>query len=143
MITRINHSGIVVREMDRSVAFYRDALGMEDVDTRERNGGPIERLVGYTPCHLKAVDMAVGDGSVLELLQYVEPPPAGRATEERSALGASHVAFDVVDISGTYERLVRNGARKLNPPIEVADGKWVCYLQDPDGNWIELIEFTS
>ena len=143
MITRINHTGLVVREMDRSVAFYRDALGMEVVDTRERNGGAIEHLVGYSPCHLKAVDLAVGDGSVLELLQYVAPPPAERPTEERSALGASHVAFDVVDINGTYEKLLRNGARKLNPPIQVAPGKWVCYLQDPDGNWIELIEFTS
>ena len=143
MITRMNHSGLVVRDMDESIAFYRDGLGMEVVGTRERNGGPIEHLVGYHPCHLKAVDMAVGDGSVLELLQYVVPPPAQRPTEERSVVGASHVAFDVVDIQGTYDKLLRNGAKKLNPPIEGAPGKWVCYLQDPDGNWVELIEFTS
>ena len=46
-------------------------------------------------------------------------------------------------IQDVYERLLRHGARKLNPPIEGAPGKWVCYLQDPDGNWIELIELTT
>lgn len=143
MITRMNHSGLVVKDMDASIAFYRDGLGMKVVGTRERNGGPIEHLVGYHPCHLKAVDMAVGDGSVLELLQYFEPTPAERTTEERSVHGASHVAFDVKDIQDTYEKLLQNGAHELNPPIEGAPGKWVCYLQDPDGNWIELIEFTS
>jgi lactoylglutathione lyase len=143
MITRMNHSGLVVKDIDASIAFYSDALGMEVAGVRERDGGPIEHLVGYRPCHLKAVDMAVGDGSMLELLQYFAPSPADRPTEERSVLGGSHVAFDVVDIQDVYERLLRHGARKLNPPIEGAPGKWVCYLQDPDGNWIELIELTT
>ena len=31
----------------------------------------------------------------------------------------------------------------MNPPIEVAPGKKCCYIQDPDGNWIELIEFLG
>lgn len=143
MITRLNHSGLVVRDLDSAVAFYRDGLGMKVVDIRERNGGSIEHIVGYHPCHLKAVDMAVGDGSVLELIQYFVPSSTERTSEERSVLGASHIAFDVVGIHKMYEKILRKGGRKLNPPIEGSPGKWVCYLQDPDANWVELIEFTN
>ena len=143
MITGMNHSGLVVKDIDASIAFYRDGLGMEITGRRERTGGTIERLVGYSPCVLKGAVMAIGDGTKLELLQYLEPSPVERPTEERAVLGGSHVAFDVVNIQGVFQRLLSHGARKLNPPIESAPGRWVCYLQDPDGNWIELIEDTT
>jgi len=38
--------------------------------------------------------------------------------------------------------LIEQGGQSLNPPIEVTKGKTVCYLQDPFGNWIELIEMS-
>ncbi len=143
MIIRMNHSGLVVKDIDASISFYRDALGMEVTGRRDRNGGTIESLVGYSPCVLKAANLAIGDGTTLELLQYLEPPPAERPTEERAVLGGSHVAFDVEDIQGVFQRLLSHGARKLNPPVESAPGRWVCYLQDPDGNWVELIDAAA
>ena len=36
-----------------------------------------------------------------------------------------------------------NGAKKLNPPKELAPGRTACYLQDPDGNWLELLQLDS
>ena len=80
---------------------------------------------------------------VLELIKYVNPPPRERPTSERSVIGGSHLAFAVDDIQAAYKKLSAAGAKTLNAPVAVAPGRTVCYLQDPDGNWLELMELTE
>jgi catechol-2,3-dioxygenase len=77
------------------------------------------------------------------LIQYLNPPGTNRPSEQqydRSISGATHLAFIVDDIDAVYERLLAAGGRKLNPPEPTRPGVVQCYFQDPDGNWIELIE---
>jgi catechol 2,3-dioxygenase-like lactoylglutathione lyase family enzyme len=140
MITKMNHTGFVVKDLDRSVAFYRDIVGLKVVATRERQGGPISQIVGYENAHLKIAILGVEDGHLLELIQYVNPPNSSRLSRQRNGLGATHLAFNVDDIAKTYQQLISNGAKKLNPPTEIVPGRKGCYMQDPDGNWIELLE---
>ena len=143
MITRMNHTGFVVRDLERAIEFYRDVIGLALIKTIELDGGPIDEVVGYRNANLLIALLGVGDGHVLELIQYVRPPGSERPTDERNAAGATHLAFDVEDIEQTFQRLVDRGARKLNPPIEVRADLKCCYLQDPDGNWIELLEASA
>ena len=140
MITGMNHTGFVVKDLDRSTAFYRDVVGLQVVGSMERQGAPISHLIGYDDVHLKRRLLSAGDGHMLELIQYIHPPGADRPSDDRNTLGASHLAFDVDDIEATFRHLVGNGALKLNPPVELQPGRTACYLQDPDGNWIELIQ---
>ena len=141
MITALNHTGFVVADLDRSVKFYTDVVGLQVVATRERTGAPISQIVGYQDSHLKIVVLGTGqNGHFLELIQYVHPPSDERPTQERSVLGATHLALSVDDIQETFQGLISRGARKLNPPTSVSPGRTACYLQDPDGNWLELME---
>lgn len=140
MITGMNHTGFVVRDLERAVAFYRDVIGLKVVATRERQGKPISQVVGYDNAHLKIAILSAGDGHLLELIQYVNPPGAARPSSERSVIGASHLAFTVDNIEETFRNITERGGIKLNPPAEVAPGRKGCYLQDPEGNWIELLE---
>ena len=143
MITGMNHTGFVVSDLDTSVHFYRDIVGLEIVRTMEREGAPISQVIGYEGTHLKGTILSTGDGHSLELIQYINPAASERSTAERNVLGASHLAFNVDDIEKTFERLVSNGARRLNPPATMQPGRKACYMQDPDGNWIELIEASE
>ena len=143
MITGMNHTGFVVRDLDASVHFYRDIVGLEIVRTMEREGAPISQVIGYENTHVKGTILSTGDGHSLELIQYINPAASERPTDERNVLGASHLAFNVDDIEKTFERLVSNGARRLNPPATMQPGRKACYMQDPDGNWIELIEASA
>ena len=127
-------------DLEEAIAFYTDVLGLRLVDRRERDGGPISQVLGYDDAHIRVADLATPDGRVIELVHYVRPVAEGPYSEERSILGASHIAFDVSDMQTTFTHLIGKGARRLNPPIEVVPGKLVCYLQDPFGNWLELIE---
>ena len=143
MITSMNHTGFVVADLDKAVAFYRDAMGLAVDVTRERKGGPITQVVGYEDAHLKIALLSMGNGHTLELIQYVHPKGTARPTDERNHLGATHLAFNVEDMEQTVEHLIGHGAQGLNPPVEVMPGRKVCYLQDPDGNWIELLEINE
>ena len=143
MITRMNHTGFVVRDLEKAEQFYREVMGLKVSARRVRQGAPISQIVGYEDAHLNIVILNVGEGHDLELIEYLNPPAAARPTEERSILGATHLAFNVDDIQETFHTLISRGAKKLNPPTEVEPGKTACYLQDPDGNWIELIEIRG
>ena len=145
MITGMNHTGFVVNNVDVSADFYMNVIGLKEVVRRERDGGPISQVVGYDHTHLKAVLLSLDadGGHILELIEYIRPEAADRPTEERAVIGASHICFDVADIDAVFAEMVANGARELNPPIEVSPGRTVCYLQDPDGNWVELIESSE
>lgn len=140
MIVDLNHTGLVVKNLDEAVSFYRDAIGLSLARNVERKGLSISKVLGYTDTHIKAALMDLGNNCMLELIEYLSPRPDPRPSNERAVLGASHIAFNVVDIDSTYHRLLGCGAVGLNPPSEVAPGRHVCYMQDPSGNWIELIE---
>ncbi len=136
----INHTGLVVADLEEAIDFYSGALGLRLIERRERDGGPISQVLGYEGTHIRVADMAAPDGRVIELVHYLSPGSMDLPTEERSVLGAGHIAFDVDDIDAALAHLVERGARRMNPPAEVAPGKRVCYLQDPFGNWLELIQ---
>ena len=139
MIKGFHHTGFVVSDLEKAVAFYRDIVGLEEQGRYERIGEGIQQVVGYDNAHLQIALMGVG-GHNLELIQYLSPSSGQRPTEERSVLGATHLCIQVDDIEKTFQTLVNNGATKLNPPKELASGRTACYLQDPDGNWLELLQ---
>lgn len=141
MITGLNHAGFVVRDIEAAVTFYEAAVGLSMLERLERTGAMISQVVGYEDAHLRIAKMAAGgEQHFLELIEYVQPTPAERASEERAIIGGGHVAFVVDDIGEAFERAVARGAMTMNPPAQVAPGRWACYMQDPEGNWIEFIQ---
>lgn len=139
MLLKMHHTGFVVSDIDVAARFYEEVIGLTPLPRRERDGGAISQILGYEGTHIKIAEFTHGE-YMLELIEYVHPPGLDAHVHERNAFGASHIAFVVDDIDAAYDRLIANGARKLNPPIEIVDGKKGCYLQDPDGNWVELLE---
>jgi catechol 2,3-dioxygenase-like lactoylglutathione lyase family enzyme len=66
-----------------------------------------------------------------------------RGTAEHNVLGVAHLAFEVRDISAIFAKMSAGDANIMNPPAQVAPGRIPCYLQDPDGNWLELMELNE
>jgi catechol 2,3-dioxygenase-like lactoylglutathione lyase family enzyme len=143
MIKSLHHTGFIVSDRTAALAFYRDVMGLDVVSEYERRGPAIDRVVGYQGTHLKSALLDLGGGHMLELIQYVSPPPAARPTNERNVIGAAHMALMVEDIASLCEKLVAAGAAVINPPTELAPGRLACYLQDPDGNWLELVQVAE
>ncbi|MBM3945713.1 MAG: VOC family protein [SAR202 cluster bacterium] len=143
MAVTMYHTGFVVSDLDRSVKFYTEGLGLECEQTAMLGGEGIEQVVGYPNAKVRAAFMFADDGQMLELLQYMEPKVEVRDANEqrrRNVAGAAHLGFMVDDVHAAYERLVKLGAKPLNRPAQVRAGLQGAYMQDPDGNWFEIVQ---
>jgi catechol 2,3-dioxygenase-like lactoylglutathione lyase family enzyme len=144
MIVSSSHTGFVVRDMEKSISFYRDVLGLELTGRGENDGlEKHTKLLGFPRVHLKSAGFDLGNGHILELLEYAHP--RGREeVNDRNDLGAAHLAFFVTDIDELYEETSRRGLNFINPPTPTyRDGKLIMkssYAQDPDGHWLEFME---
>lgn len=143
-MTALAHTGFTVRDLDRSLAFYRDVLGMEVVFAQEKQGGYLAEIVGYPGAHVRMAHLAFpGSGHRIELFQYLEPAPRGEASEPRD-IGITHVCLAVDDIDAVFARVVEAGAAPVSDPVLVdtganAGGRGV-YVRDPDGIVVELFQ---
>ena len=141
MIRNIRHTGLVVRDLERSLAFYQ-ALGFQ-VWKREVETGPfIETVVGIPDVKLEWAKLRAPDGSLMELLQYHSHPERRPVeTSPSNRLGCSHIAFTIDDLVATCALIARLGGSMVNPPAEAPDGRMrVAYCHDPDGILMELVE---
>ena len=144
----VHHVGITVRDLDRSVAFYHDLLGLPFVvpPTPWFEGEDLARGLGVEPpVALRVALFEVGDGATwFETLQYRSPASHTERALPQSDIGAGHVAFHVADIAATYARLRAQGVEFNSEPQVVDSGplagwRWV-YFRDPDGHTMELVE---
>ena len=86
MIKQLHHTGFVVTDRDKSVAFYRDVVGLKLIAEYERIGPGIDAVIGYENTHLIIANLDLGEGHILELIQYLNPPPNERPSTERNVV---------------------------------------------------------
>ena len=134
------HTGFVVKDLDSSVRFYVDGLGMKLIRRFQSKGSSAARVVGYEPVEMAGALLEIADGTIFELLQYIVPSTDHKQSHERNVVGASHIALIVEDIYATLEKLDQFGGTKWNEPAETEPGKILSYAQDIDGNWLELAQ---
>jgi catechol 2,3-dioxygenase-like lactoylglutathione lyase family enzyme len=143
MARSMYHTGFVVEDMDRAVKFYTEGIGLEIDADMDLSGYGLEQVVGYDNAQIRAVMLKTHDGQILELLQYIEPKGQHRQESQqhpRNLIGAAHLGFMVDDAEESFRKCMELGGQKLNSVVEVLEGLKAAYLQDPDGNWIELVE---
>ena len=156
-IHSIFHVGFVVRDLDASIRFYTEGLGLRLRHRQTQDNDYTRSLVGYPDANLKVAQFLLPDGEppasghILELitaglsnLTYVVTPEGGPVDLERNTIGAGHLAFLVDDIDRMTADLTALGARPLSEPNEIAaginQGGKAVYLHDPDGVMLELLQ---
>jgi len=141
----LHHVGITVQDLDASIRFYHDVLGLpfSNEPSPWFEGPELGPAVGVPGAALRQVSLLLGD-TTLELLEYKSP----RSETERPLLsnniGASHVAFLVEDIQATKTELEGKGIDFYSDVNVVDEGvlagwRWV-YFEDPDGYPLELVQ---
>jgi catechol 2,3-dioxygenase-like lactoylglutathione lyase family enzyme len=141
-VVGVHHTSRSVGDMDRSLAFYRDLLGLEVLLDTEMSGEMLEREVALEGARLRLVELGTGGEAMLELLQYHSPPSRDGEELRPCDVGAHHVALAVEDIQSDYERLSDAGVEFTCPPQEVDAGYFAghrtVYCYDPDHMIVEL-----
>ena len=144
MLKAFFHTGFVVKDLDQTIDFYTNVMGLRVAGRMERAGEFACQLLAFDDAHIKGAFLDLGDGHQLELIQYLSPP-SGPVGGSRNDLGASHLAFFVENIDTFYAEKSQQGLRFNNAPAALHDesGKLLrkaLYAQDPDGNWLEFVE---
>lgn len=121
-LLKFDHYTIRVKNLDRSVSFYRDTLGLPEIENRTRRS------------HIRW--FSIGAGQELHVVENQDE-------QVRTNIGI-HLALRVRDFEGFRKRLEKNNITIYNSkakPDEItirADGIRQVYFQDPDGFWIEV-----
>ncbi len=120
------HTCYRIGDIDRSVAFY-EALGFEEI--------------GRMPIREEAINVFMGlpgDGARLELTYNHGVDAYELGT------GYNHIAVTSEDLDATLEQLAEHGITPEKPPYSVREGgSRLCFVRDPDGYRIELIEMKG
>ncbi len=151
LATALDAVAITVSDLDRSLAFFTGTLGFEKVSEHEVAGEEYERLQGVFGVRMRVARLRLGQES-LELREYLAPSDGRPVPDDSRANDRwfQHVAIIVRDIDEAYRRLRANrvrhassGPQCLPDTIPAAAGICAFYFRDPDGHFLEILEFPS
>lgn len=147
---RLNHVAIAVKDMENSLAFYRDALGLAVIEDAVISGPDLDMAVMETGARIRMVMFADEAGTMVELLGWQSRPVRERPPEDLkfTSTGLVEVCLIVSDLK-KLEKDLREKGFKFRTPIwsfgncmPGYDGPEVkvTHVVDPDGVQVELIQ---
>jgi len=122
MIKSLAHLCVLSADLERSRAFYCDALGLKPHFDFHKDG----KLFGFY--------LQVAPGQFIEIFST-------DATTEIKRQRIQHFCLEVADIDALRETLIRHGVT-VTPKKLGCDRTWQCWCQDPDGTDIEFQQYT-
>jgi len=141
----LDHVGYAVTDLDRSIAFYETLLGVPLLMRKTWDVPYVGEIVGYPGLVLDGAFFQLPNGVILELLEYKTSRP-GTVDMESYNAGNAHLCLVTDDMAGDFARLRAAGydTFRSEQPIDIPWGPYrggrACYLRDPDGASIELLE---
>ena len=105
----IDHAGITVASIEAALGFYRDLLGLRVTGEGEDEGAELDAITGLSGVRIRYAELELGDGQLLEVIEYVPPARADAARSTSVRAGASHLALRVDDVDALCERLAAAG----------------------------------
>jgi lactoylglutathione lyase len=124
-ITGWGHAAIKVKDLDASLAFYRDTLDFSEMMRLHKDDGSV-----------MLVYLRITDHHYLEVFPGAETDRAPGP----NANGLNHMCLTVEQLEDTVAKLEAAGAKITVAPKTGLDGNRQAWLEDPDGNRIELME---
>jgi lactoylglutathione lyase len=121
-----DHCGIRAGDLERSLRFYTDVLGLELLEVVTVLDQPF---------------YFVGNDTVRIEIEQANPAQIAAATGPQA--GLYHLAFEVDDLEGAADRLRDAGAQFLLPPSQFREDRKIAFILDPDGVFIQLIQYLN
>lgn len=143
MSLKFSHVGICVSDIDRSVRFYCEGLGFEQL-AAHHVGPEFGALMELEGVELES-RMLVRDGVTIELLGYVSPEHTGEVTRRpMNQLGLTHLSLRVDDVDEVASAIASHGGAVVGGTrTRMGDSLDFLYCTDPDGVRIELMHLPG
>ena len=141
MILETRHVGIVVQDMERSLRFWRDIMGLAVAVDFWEEGPFIDTVQSLQGVKLHMIKLKAPDGSLVELLKDESHPTPAPDRNRLCDRGIRHIAFTVEDVERSWKVLRENGCEVLSNPVVSPDGKAkLFFCRDPEGSLLEIVQ---
>lgn len=146
-VTALDHVSVTVSDLEASVRFYRDLLGLREIERHHLEGETISTMAGKSGVVLEVVRLAAPatPDVLIDLQQYVAPA-GGVSSGQLGDVGHSHICFGVDDMESACRALAEGGAHLVSDPVQfnLESGVLeVVFAKDPDGNVLELVHYPE
>ena len=122
--------GIVTKDCQKALKFYRDTLGLEYEGELAIPGGVMQRV-------------KCGD-SVIKLVELKRPPRSDDGGGGlQGSTGYRYMTITVENLSEILMTCENAGYKVAMPKTEIRKGVSIGFVEDPDGNWLEFLEVTA
>ncbi len=130
MIKKVHHVGVVVRDMEQAMRFYRDMLGL-----------PVHKLEVIQEQGVKAALLTLGDTEI-ELLEPIVTDNGVARYLEKKGEGLHHVCFEVDDVERDLTDLKTRGTDMIDQTTRIGLAGRICFLHPTalDGALVELCQ---
>lgn len=141
---QVRHIGIVCKNIDESLFFYKDLLGCSVVRDMNEDGFFISTVLNHENVNVRTIKLALPKGETqVELLSFQSPSSFGEPVSIFNH-GLSHFALKVDSVNDLYERLKNHQTSFISSPQLSEDRKAkVCFCKDPNGVFLELVEIIE
>jgi lactoylglutathione lyase len=126
-VTAIAHVALRIADIDRSLDFYVGKLGFAEMFRLDRDG------------RLWIVYLRITDTQYLELF----PGGDGEWAPGPNEIGPNHFCLEVNDIDAAISELADKGVSLIQAKKKAVDGNNQAWIEDPDGNRIELMQMSE
>lgn len=145
--SRISHINVNCADLEHSTTFYRDRLGLTPLVRTTPSEPQPGAAFGLDQVQWDAWILR-GDSAdrtvVLDLLEWIVPPPVGAPATDATATGFNRLAISTPDLEATHARLVDAGVDCWSPPhplqLDGGGSAQILVCSDPDGTQIELVQ---
>lgn len=150
-VNAVSAVGFTVADLDRSIEFFAHVLSFELIDSGSVSGRKFSDLQGLTSAEARTARLKLGD-EVIELTEYTKPKGRSFPGDSRgNDCWFQHIAIIVSDMNRAHTHLVEHGVRSASRdgPQRLPDwnrnaaGIRAFYFRDPDGHYLEILEFPS
>ena len=139
----MRHIGIVVKNIEAAIDFWREMFGYEiEIDQKEV-GAEIDKLLAREGIEVRTVKMVHDSFSRVELLHFEVPPIEKRSIPTPFSQGITHLAFTVPNLEQYLKRLQNLGGGIIGITHSIDGGIEVAYCYGVEGILLELVEIKE
>ncbi len=135
----IRHTGIVVKNIERSIEFYSKYFNLKPNAKVLESGEKLDAVLNLKKVNVTTCKLYDDNKNCVELLQF-----HSIENEDKKSLttfGTTHIAFTVSDLKSLYNEMNANGVEFHSPPILSEGGNVLfTFCKDLDGTYLELVE---
>lgn len=139
---KIRHTGIVTKNLDKSLRFWQKLIGFKQVSSQIETGDLIDSVLGYKNVKVRTIKLKDKNKNLIELLYFHNAPKIfNKKKIETYTPGYTHISITVKNIQVIYKKLKRYKVSFNSEPQITQDKRHkMTYCKTPEGAYLELVE---